>query len=155
MNLPICQFRFSTTDPERFICTHSRVHAKGDVVPVSLCGSCDERHKPCPNPRPAPQGITAIPVSTASSSLAGRAFSFTIAAIKHVVAGMPTCTQEQIDDRLAICRGTETLAKCSSFNGIGCNECGCNCSDSATFLNKLAWADQECPLKKWLAIKTR
>ena len=27
--------------------------------------------------------------------------------------------------------------------------CGCNVNGKKVFLNKLAWADQECPLGKW------
>lgn len=27
--------------------------------------------------------------------------------------------------------------------------CGCNVNRKKVFLNKLAWADQECPLGKW------
>jgi hypothetical protein len=27
--------------------------------------------------------------------------------------------------------------------------CGCNVNTKKVFLNKLAWADQECPLGKW------
>lgn len=27
--------------------------------------------------------------------------------------------------------------------------CGCNVNNKKIFLNKLAWADQECPLGKW------
>jgi hypothetical protein len=30
-----------------------------------------------------------------------------------------------------------------------CLMCGCNLSKKKVFLNKLAWADQECPLGKW------
>jgi hypothetical protein len=30
--------------------------------------------------------------------------------------------------------------------------CGCNLSSRKIFMNKLAWADQKCPLDKWVAI---
>ena len=30
-----------------------------------------------------------------------------------------------------------------------CLVCGCNLSRKKIFMNKLAWADQECPLSKW------
>ena len=60
--------------------------------------------------------------------------------------GAPTCTQEQIDDRLAICNS------CERFNGSVCSLCGCPVNREQRFRNKLAWADQRCPLGKWPAI---
>lgn len=63
----------------------------------------------------------------------------------HVWAGFPKSTQEQILDRLYICQ------KCDKFDKINsqCLVCGCNISDKKIFMNKLAWADQKCPLGKW------
>jgi|TARA_Y100000310_G_C20256945_1_gene611787 hypothetical protein len=75
--------------------------------------------------------------------LSKRLKNFTISAIKHVAKGMPTCTQEEIDERLEICRG------CKWFRGGSCRKCGCACNNNKKFLNKLAWADQECPIGKW------
>lgn len=34
-----------------------------------------------------------------------------------------------------------------------CLACGCNINKKKTFFNKLAWADQKCPLAKWDAVK--
>ena len=34
-----------------------------------------------------------------------------------------------------------------------CNVCGCNINQKKQFFNKLAWADQKCPLGKWEEIK--
>jgi hypothetical protein len=34
-----------------------------------------------------------------------------------------------------------------------CMMCGCNVNNKKIFMNKLAWADQECPDKKWLKVK--
>ncbi len=34
-----------------------------------------------------------------------------------------------------------------------CSKCGCNCNNNKKFLNKLAWADQECPIGKWGKVK--
>ena len=73
----------------------------------------------------------------------GKLWRFSIAAIKHACRGMPTCTQEQINERLTICKA------CQHWNGSGCSKCGCNCGGKPKFLNKLAWADQECPVGKW------
>ena len=59
--------------------------------------------------------------------------------------GLPTCTQDQIDGRLSICEA------CPYFNGQLCTHasCGCNVSAEPKFLNKLAWADQHCPMGRW------
>jgi hypothetical protein len=59
--------------------------------------------------------------------------------------GSPTCSQEEIDRRLAICK------QCTYFTGDSCahKRCGCNINDQQIYLNKLAWADQKCPIEKW------
>ena len=50
--------------------------------------------------------------------------------------------------RLAICK------RCPLFDGSICRhaDCGCRISQQRKFLNKLAWADQSCPLGKWTAV---
>jgi len=68
---------------------------------------------------------------------------FALAAIRHISKGMPTCTQEQINERLEICRS------CEWFVRNHCVQCGCRCNSGKAFMNKLAWADEECPKKKW------
>ena len=75
--------------------------------------------------------------------LSKRLKRFTLSAIKHIAKGMPTCTQEEINERLRICEG------CKWFRGGSCRKCGCACNNNKKFLNKLAWADQECPVGKW------
>lgn len=63
----------------------------------------------------------------------------------HIYNGSPKSTQEQINYRYAIC-----LA-CDSYDHSNkqCLECGCNINNKKIFMNKLAWADQYCPLNKW------
>ena len=67
----------------------------------------------------------------------------------HINAGFPKSTQDEINTRYDICIG------CSSFDHkeSQCNECGCNINKKKIFMNKLAWADQHCPLNKWDKIK--
>ena len=67
----------------------------------------------------------------------------------HVWSGFPKATQTEINERFAICTGCEMYHKESSQ----CMMCGCNLSTKKIFLNKLAWADQQCPLNKWLKIQ--
>ena len=66
----------------------------------------------------------------------------------HVWLGLPKATQQEINDRYKICDN------CEDFNRAKqeCNICGCAISTKSKFLNKLAWADQECPVSKWKKI---
>lgn len=63
----------------------------------------------------------------------------------HVNNGLPKSSYDTIQYRYSIC------LLCDSFDKINhqCNECGCNINNKKIFLNKLAWADQSCPLNKW------
>ncbi len=63
----------------------------------------------------------------------------------HISRGLPKSSRQNIIDRYAIC------SSCDSFDSLEqqCLECGCNISQKSIFLNKLAWADQKCPLGKW------
>lgn len=68
----------------------------------------------------------------------------------HIWSGFPKSTQQEINERFSICHDS-----CDMYNneqGI-CMMCGCNVNQKKIFMNKLAWADQECPLGKWLKIK--
>lgn len=68
----------------------------------------------------------------------------------HVWAGFPKATQQEIDTRFAICQDG-----CEFYNkneGI-CMMCGCNVNRKKIFMNKLAWADQSCPVNKWTKIE--
>lgn len=63
----------------------------------------------------------------------------------HVYSGFPKSTKEEIEYRYSIC------LTCNEFNNNKnqCNVCGCVVKNQSIFLNKLAWADQECPIGKW------
>lgn len=63
----------------------------------------------------------------------------------HVYAGFPKSTQQQINDRYVICISCDKFNKAKSE----CSICGCLIGKKKRFLNKLAWADQECPIGKW------
>lgn len=67
----------------------------------------------------------------------------------HIWGGFPKSTQEEINYRYNIC------LNCESYNHKEnqCNECGCNVNNKKIFMNKLAWADQHCPLNKWPIIE--
>ena len=63
-------------------------------------------------------------------------------------AGFPKANQNEIWHRYSICTRCEHFDDKESV----CNMCGCNITHKKQFLNKLAWADQECPDKKWSKI---
>jgi hypothetical protein len=63
----------------------------------------------------------------------------------HIRLGLPKSSQEQINYRFDICFNCDSFEKTNQE----CLECGCNISRKRIFLNKLAWADQSCPLNKW------
>lgn len=81
-----------------------------------------------------------------------RAFNFSVASIKHVVRGSPTCTQEQINARLEICKACPLFVKHKTDPNLGyCSHssCGCSITNIKGYFRKLGWADQECPIKRW------
>lgn len=63
----------------------------------------------------------------------------------HIYSGSPKSSQETIDYRYNICVNCEFYDSENSQ----CLHCGCNLSRKKIFLNKLAWADQKCPINKW------
>lgn len=69
----------------------------------------------------------------------------------HIYAGSPKSTKEQIIERYNICISCEDYNKEFTM----CNQCGCNINNKKQFLNKLAWADQKCPLDKWGPIEVK
>lgn len=67
----------------------------------------------------------------------------------HIYNGFPKSTQAEINYRFNIC------ILCDSYDKHHeqCLECGCNINNKKIFMNKLAWADQHCPLNKWEKIR--
>jgi len=72
-----------------------------------------------------------------------RVGNFAASAVKHVAAGAPRCTAEQIAARHAIC------ASCEFFDGKLCTKCGCPVNRERAYISKLSWAEQSCPVGKW------
>ena len=63
----------------------------------------------------------------------------------HINNGLPKSNQQTIDYRYSICLSCDSY----SLKHSECMECGCNINNKKILMNKLAWADQKCPLKKW------
>jgi uncharacterized paraquat-inducible protein A len=77
-----------------------------------------------------------------------RLITFSKSLLFHIWSGFPKSSQAQINARYLIC------LSCDSFDKQNeqCLECGCNINNKKIFMNKLAWADQQCPLNKWSKI---
>lgn len=91
----------------------------------------------------APCGEIEQPEPLKMPSLAARALHFAEAVAKHAADGFAKRSQDEVETLLAICR------ECPAFDGSHCTDCGCNCNDKGTFLNKLAWRSEHCPRGKW------
>lgn len=76
-------------------------------------------------------------------SLLTKAANFATAAAKHVAAGAPMASDEEVARRHDICRG------CEHFDGKACRQCGCPVVRERKYLSKLSWADSSCPVGKW------
>ena len=95
------------------------VSEDGDSITV------DETHPAYPRAKPVP--------------FLTKVVNFTKAAVKHVAAGAPRCTDEQIATRHAIC------VACPHYRNEACGLCGCPVVREENYLSKLSWADQSCP----------
>lgn len=112
-------------------------------------------HRRCPG-HPVPDtwkpSLARPKPDNAGPGFARRLTNFSLAAIKHVMAGMPTCTDEEINQRYAVCRGCKLFRPAKDNPDVGhCRhkDCGCSVSQESKFVSKLAWRDQDCPLGKW------
>ena len=100
------------------------VSEDGDTITV------DETHPAYPRAKP---GV----------SLLQKAKNFAAASAKHIAAGAPMASEEEVARRFAIC---ET---CEHFDGKACRQCGCPVVRERQYLSKLSWADSSCPVGKW------
>ncbi|NBW12296.1 MAG: hypothetical protein EBR82_30120 [Caulobacteraceae bacterium] len=69
--------------------------------------------------------------------------NFAVASAKHVAAGMPMASDEEIIRRHDICQA------CEFFKDNACQKCGCPIVRAKQYVSKLSWADSECPVGKW------
>lgn len=78
-----------------------------------------------------------------SLTLIQKAKNFAASVAKHVAAGMPQASDEEVARRFAICQG------CEHFDGKACKKCGCPVVREKKFISKLSWANEKCPVGKW------
>lgn len=87
-------------------------------------------------------------------SMVRKAANFAVAAAKHVAAGRPMATDEQVAERFAICQACPKFIE--KGEGVGeCSMCGCGLrAVGVEGLSKLRWATEQCPLPKprWKAL---
>jgi hypothetical protein len=86
-------------------------------------------------------GLTSTPMP----GLFERVATFAGAVAQHVAAGGPKASPEQVEARLAICRGCEFY----EAERVRCLKCGCYLAGD--LMGKTSWAEQSCPLDppKW------
>ena len=92
-----------------------------------------------------------LPPKKDEPSLLKKIGNFTFALAKHLYKGMPTVNKDVLDNRLKICQECPLFKKKDGMVGGVCahESCGCSIQDEVVFLNKIAWADQKCPIGKW------
>lgn len=78
-------------------------------------------------------------------SLLQKAANLAASAAKHVAAGMPLASEEEVARRFSICQ------TCEHYDGKSCRMCGCPVVREKQFLSKLSWAKERCPAGKWHA----
>lgn len=100
------------------------VSEEGDAITV------DETHPAYPRARPGPTLLT-------------KAVNFATSAARHVAAGMPRASDEEVARRFAICQA------CEHYDGKACRKCGCPIVREQRFVSKLSWANESCPVGKW------
>jgi len=126
------------------------------------CGNADVLLEDCPALRGVSQGDEAVRTAAQDDrdssgashvpldltradapSFLQKVKNFTIATARHVAAGMPMASDDEILRRHDIC------LTCEHLQNDACNLCGCPVVRAAGYVSKLSWADQECPAGKW------
>ena len=76
-------------------------------------------------------------------TLLQKAKNFATSTARHIAAGAPQASEEEVARRFAICE------LCEHFDGRACRQCGCPVVREKKFLSKLSWAGESCPVGKW------
>ena len=121
------------------------VSEDGDQITV------DETHEVYPRtpkpgfvpPKPQPPAPAPDLTRTDAPSFLTKVKNFAVASAKHVAAGMPMASDEEIIRRHDICQA------CEFFKDNACQKCGCPIVRAKQYVSKLSWADSECPVGKW------
>lgn len=118
----------------------------GDLFRCPKCGFTHKNQK-------IKKTCGVVPVKrTQPPSVGRKVYNFTKAAISHLIKGNPTVSEEVLKERHEICKSCPLFKKSTSNPEWGvctAESCGCNIKDTKDYLNKIGWADQECPEGKW------
>lgn len=145
------------------LCTFEWKDEANKIVECTTCGRMVETRQTdlklirriCNAGEKPENGVQLIPKVTPPPTIT-RVKNFTKAAVAHFTAGSPTCTQEEIDARFEICKACPLFISKNDGVGVcGHQNCGCNITNTITYLNKLGWADQKCPIDKWGTIEKK
>lgn len=88
-------------------------------------------------------GEAVLPPADHQKTMLQKARNFAASTARHVAAGMPQASDEEVARRFAICQ------TCEHFDGKACRQCGCPVVREKKFLSKLSWANESCPVGKW------
>jgi len=125
---------------------HDSASVKCDFVPNSddyRCQRCGRTAKAKSPPFAICRAAGIGTHAKSPPSLITKAANFAASAARHVAAGMPRATDEEVARRFAICQG------CEHFDGKACRQCGCPIVRERQFISKLSWANEKCPAGKW------
>jgi hypothetical protein len=125
--LPACKFRGEILGDKVECSCPSLIQAEQGKATIETC------LYPCPY---------RDEVTRQSPPLHVKAVNFLTALAKHAIAGFPVASEDAYKERLDKCMACDRKHPVR----MECTECGCD------FEEKAAWAEQECPLKKWLKV---
>jgi hypothetical protein len=145
-----------TTDTYR-----GMIRATCDCGKVHLMETPDARSHICPltgeRVSYRAEGYVPPPRKEKPPTILQQAKNFAKAAVQHVACGRPQATDDQVAIRFEICQGCELFKDTQDGTGRCLHpSCGCSLKKvGVKGLNKLRWADQACPLKKWLPVPVK
>lgn len=153
--LPACQFRGEILEDGLVQCDCDKIaHIIPGTVPVRACLNCpfrDEITSQLPDgPYPPwhmfagqmPDRPQSISKKKSSPGLFQKGLNYFRSLGSHILAGFPKTPEPVYMERLRICDTCDRR----NPDSWECTECGCPMDEKA------AWAEQECPLKKWLKV---
>lgn len=83
--------------------------------------------------------------------------NYSVASVKHVAAGSPKASDEDVNKRFAICQSNQCgYYKVLKDSNGQCLHPSCGCPLKPVGINgnnKLRWADQKCPVGMWLPVE--
>lgn len=89
-----------------------------------------------------PCGVS-VPPKVDIPPLLIRGLNFALAMARWARGGFQVRSQDEIDERLAICQS------CPHLVDNHCKLCGCACVEKNRLINKLALKTEKCPIGKW------